>query len=84
MALDINQTTSNALLQALANAIDAGDPTPGKFQIYTGTNPATPGDAITDFHGNGNCCGAIGRASIGHHDGAPDLKIPAIHRRAWL
>lgn len=48
MAFDLDVGEKNAMLQALANAIDAADPAPGKFRIYSGTKPATPGGPITD------------------------------------
>jgi hypothetical protein len=48
MVFDLDTNERNAMLQALADVIDAADPLPGKFRIYSGTKPATPGGAITD------------------------------------
>lgn len=46
MTLGISTTTRNAILQAIADAIDAG-PAGGTIKFYDGTRPATGGTATT-------------------------------------
>ncbi|SMC23197.1 hypothetical protein SAMN02746041_03025 [Desulfacinum hydrothermale DSM 13146] len=43
----LNPTVQDAMLQAVADAIDAGSPSPGLIRIYDGTAPDPPGADVT-------------------------------------
>jgi len=46
--IQYSTAAKNAMLQAVADALDAADPEPGRLRLYTADQPATAGAAITD------------------------------------
>lgn len=88
MALNIDPSITNSMLQELADAIDAGDPTPGKFQIYSGTKPATPGADITDQVLLAECacslpCGTVASGVLTFSDISEEDNAPATGTATW-
>lgn len=87
MPLNISDGIYNAMLQEVADQIDAGNPLPGKIQIYDGTQPETAGGAVTDqvLLAELTCslpCGAVSSrtltfAAVTEEDNAPATGIAA-------
>lgn len=87
MTLDISVLLRNAMLQVLADSIDAGAPVPGRFLIYDGARPE-PGAPVTGQVLLAECpcslpCGSVANGALTFAQIAEEDLAPASGTAAW-
>lgn len=86
--IDLLTSVRNAMLQELADVIDAANPTPSEFRIYGGTRPETTGGAVTDQTLLATCvcsvpCGAVAGGVLTFATIAEESNAPATGEATW-